>query len=384
MRWIIAACVAAIIILVTLLVFMFPSGERRIADRPDPPATVERAPEPSPPPPTEQPAPAPAEPEPARTPEPAPEPAGFRLSLPVACEPGVDCFMQHYVDTDASTGVADFACGPHAYDGHKGTDFRLRDRQAMRDGVAVLAAADGTILGSRDGLPDRPVSEHGGRAALNGQDCGNGIRIDHGGGWTAQYCHLRFGSVKVRAGQAITRGDELGLIGMSGAADFPHLHLTLRKDGEVIDPYRGVAPEWSCGGSYETLWDAETEPKVAYRAGGMLTIGMHGNPQMTYEDIKEGRGSPPEIAADAPVLVAWAFIYGIHRGDVLKTRITGPDGQTVFESQADPHPKYQAQVWKWSGKRNRTGLQPGLYRARLELLRDGAVHDAWETETLVR
>ena len=47
------------------------------------------------------------------------------LSLPVDCEPGVDCWVLNYVDADAGPGRADFACGRMTYDGHKGTDIAL-------------------------------------------------------------------------------------------------------------------------------------------------------------------------------------------------------------------------------------------------------------------
>jgi hypothetical protein len=308
----------------------------------------------------------------------------FRPGPPLDCDFNNDCFIQQYVDTDPGPGAADFMCGPLTYDGHKGTDFRLRDRQMMRDGVPVIASESGTVLGVRDGMQDVDVSTIGGRAALNGKDCGNGVRIDHGGGWTAQYCHLRRGSVQVRKGQRVQRGQRLGLVGMSGAAQFPHVHITVRKDGEVVDPYRGVEPPLACGGRYRSIWSPDIASRIAYRAGGILTIGMHGNPKVSYEDIKEGRGNPGQVAAGAPALIAWGHVFGIRQGDVLRTRITGPDGGLFFFGEAKPHRKNQAQAYKWSGKRNRGSLPSGTYTALIELVRDGAVYDAWQTTTAVR
>lgn len=308
----------------------------------------------------------------------------FRPGLPVACEMNIDCFIQQYVDVDPSRSAQDFTCGPLTYDGHKGTDFRLRDRQMMRDGVAVIASEGGVVKGVRDGMQDVDVTTIGGRAALGGKDCGNGVRIDHGNGWSSQYCHLRRGSVQVRNGQQVQRGQQIGLVGMSGAAAFPHVHVTFRKDGEVIDPYRGIGPAQACGGSYQPIWSDDVTEQTAYRPGGILTVGMHGDPDMTYEDIKEGRGNPAAIATDAPALIAWAHVFGIRKDDILRTRITGPDGGTFFENVSKPHPKNQAQSWKWSGKRARSGLVAGEYRALIELVRDGKIYDAWQTVTNVR
>lgn len=308
----------------------------------------------------------------------------FRPGPPLICDFNQDCFIQQYVDTDPGPGAQDFMCGPLTYDGHKGTDFRLRDRQMMREGVPVIASESGVVKGIRDGMQDVDVSTIGGRKALNGKDCGNGVLLDHGNGWTSQYCHLRRGSVQVRKGQKVQRGQQLGLVGMSGAAQFPHVHITIRKDGEVVDPYRGIAPPLACGGRYHDLWSRDVASQFAYRPGGILTIGMHGDPDTKYDDIKEGRGNPGEIAADAPAVIAWAHVFGIRKDDILRTRITGPGGDTFYEGVSKPHPRNQAQAWKWSGKRNRSPLKPGTYSALIELVRNGAVYDAWQTTTTVR
>lgn len=308
----------------------------------------------------------------------------FRPGPPLVCDFNNDCFIQQYVDTDPGPGARDFTCGPLTYDGHKGTDFRLRDRQMMRDGVPVIASESGVVKGVRDGMADVDVATIGGREALKGKDCGNGVLIDHGNGWTTQYCHLRQGSVQVRKGQQVQRGGQLGLVGMSGAAQFPHVHITIRKDGEVVDPYRGIAPPLACGGRYRDLWSRDVSDRFAYRPGGILTIGMHGDPDLKYLDVKEGGGNPGEVAADAPALIAWAHVFGIRKDDILRTRITGPDGGTFFESISQPHPRNQAQAWKWSGKRNKGRLAPGTYTALIELVRDGKVYDAWQTATTVR
>ena len=69
--------------------------------------------------------------------------ADFKLAFPVDCTLGQDCVIQNYVDVDPSKGWHDYQCGFLSYDGHKGTDIRIRDYRAMAEGVAVLAAADG-------------------------------------------------------------------------------------------------------------------------------------------------------------------------------------------------------------------------------------------------
>jgi murein DD-endopeptidase MepM/ murein hydrolase activator NlpD len=43
----------------------------------------------------------------------------------------------------------------------------------------------------------------------------------------AHYCHLQPGSVRVRVGQRVRTGQQLGLVGNSGNTSGPHLHLGL-------------------------------------------------------------------------------------------------------------------------------------------------------------
>jgi len=116
-----------------------------------------------------------------------------KLGVPLACTMGRDCFVQNYVDVDPGAGARDHTCGPLTRDGHKGTDIRLVDLGAMRGGVAVVAAAAGTVLALRDGMADAGLSEAS-REAIKGRECGNGVVVDLGGGWHTQYCHLGKGS----------------------------------------------------------------------------------------------------------------------------------------------------------------------------------------------
>ena len=148
-------------------------------------------------------------------------PAGaIDLALPADCTLGDTCYIQQYFDHDPGPGAQDFTCGGLSYDGHDGTDIALPSRAAMAAGVAVLAAAAGTVTGTRDGLADfAPV--------VPGKECGNGVIIDHGQGWQTQYCHMKQGSITVHPGDSVTSGTPLGRIGQTGLADFPQLHPTL-------------------------------------------------------------------------------------------------------------------------------------------------------------
>ena len=167
------------------------------------------------------------------------------LALPLDCEPGQSCWILRYVDHDPGPGVRDYACGPVTGDAHKGTDFAIRDLKEMVEGVEVRAAAAGVIDALRDGVPDVALEE-GGREAIAGRECGNGIRIAHGDGWSTWYCHLRRGSVMVAEGDRVEVGQPLALVGLSGETSFPHLHFDVRQGERVIDPFVGLERSEQC------------------------------------------------------------------------------------------------------------------------------------------
>ena len=52
--------------------------------------------------------------------------------------------------------------------------------------------------------------------------------------YTVSYCHLS--SSKVTIGQYVKAGEIIGVSGNTGMSTGPHLHLTTKKDGKVIDP----------------------------------------------------------------------------------------------------------------------------------------------------
>ena len=148
------------------------------------------------------------------------------LALPIKCQPGVSCFFQNYVDHDASDKARDYRCGGRSYDGHDGTDIRIRNLEIQRQGIEVLAAAPGRVIGGRNDMEDVSVKTVG-KAAIAGKECGNGVLIEHESGWRTQYCHMAKGSVRVKVGDQMTTGQPIGLVGLSGDTEFFHLLFTV-------------------------------------------------------------------------------------------------------------------------------------------------------------
>lgn len=290
-------------------------------------------------------------------------PAGaFDFGQPIACTLGVDCHIQNHFDRDPGPGTADVACGHLTYDGHDGTDFALPTLAAMQAGVAVLAAAPGTVRGIRDGMPDIAISDPA-APALQGRDCGNGIAIDHGDSWETQYCHLKQGSLRVQPGDRVEAGQEIGLVGLSGNTEFPHVHLAIRKDGVELDPFAPDAAA-TCGApADDPLW---ADP-IAYDPFGFTATGF-ATAIPEFSAIKAGLPSPAAQPTDAPALVIWAAYFGPRAGDQLKLSITGPQGEVI--SQTIAIDRTQALAFRAIGKRLPPGGWPaGDYSGEVVMMR---------------
>ena len=63
---------------------------------------------------------------------------------------------------------------------------------------------------------------------------GNCVVLDHGQGLLTLYLHLS--EIKVKPGERVERGQEIGLSGGTGRATGPHLHLAVRWEGVYLNP----------------------------------------------------------------------------------------------------------------------------------------------------
>lgn len=120
-----------------------------------------------------------------------------------------------------------FGANPGYYEqfglpGHEGVDLRSApgcDIVAVWPGVVKLASPDA------------------------GHPYGNQVRIAHDCGYESIYAHLS--EILVQAGQQVSAGELVGLSGSTGNSTGAHLHLTLKRDGRIVDPtpYLLAAPD---------------------------------------------------------------------------------------------------------------------------------------------
>ena len=215
------------------------------------------------------------------------------LSWPIACRLGRDCDVSNFPDPE-KTGATAF-CFPNSIAGHEGTDITV-SQKAMDRGVAVTAADDGVVQWVFDGKYDRCPDENqpdcrtppgsprpGDRDGTTvctplGPFCregpgkgrcfwcfagGNVVVILHSRPryFATRYDHLKKGSIRVRPGQRVRRGDVIAAVGSAGHSTAPHLHFEVwgRTFYDPIDPWSGPCSRKG----HASLWDRQ--PDLSYR-----------------------------------------------------------------------------------------------------------------------
>ena len=124
-------------------------------------------------------------------------------------------------------------------------------------GNDILTVADATVVETKDGIPENiPGSRL--PITLEKSVGGNHVILDLGGGRFALYAHMQPGSLRVKVGDKVRRGQVLGLVGNSGNSDEPHLHF------EVMDANSPLGSEGVpyLLESFEVLSAAGQEPRT--------------------------------------------------------------------------------------------------------------------------
>ena len=106
---------------------------------------------------------------------------------------------------------------------------------AAPEGSPLFALSDGTVL----------------HAWSWDERCGTGFTMQTTDGQTWTYCHLSFLEPAVTQGAQLAAGDQVGLVGQTGDATGPHLHLQLQpaatypQDQDWFQSFAGTAFRWS-------------------------------------------------------------------------------------------------------------------------------------------
>jgi murein DD-endopeptidase MepM/ murein hydrolase activator NlpD len=117
---------------------------------------------------------------------------------------------------------------------HRGRGDNNQDYFAY--GQEILAVADGMVTTVVDGIDDNPPGQMNRYFAP-----GNMVIIQHSPTLYSVYAHLQPGTMRVKKGERIKRGQVLAACGNSGNSSEPHLHFQLQ-DGPRFESSFGVEP----------------------------------------------------------------------------------------------------------------------------------------------
>ncbi len=102
--------------------------------------------------------------------------------------------------------------------------------QKFHNGVDLAAPGGSPILAAYDGVVV---------AATYNASMGNYVMIDHGDGLYTIYMHAS--SLLVSAGQSVSRGQKIALVGSTGNSTGNHLHFSVRLNGSYVSPWNYIS-----------------------------------------------------------------------------------------------------------------------------------------------
>jgi len=149
-------------------------------------------------------------------------------------------------------------------------------------GADILAVADAKVVSTLDGLEDQKPGTLPDPATINLENVdGNHVVLDIGEGLYAFYAHMEKGSVLVKPGEKVTRGQVLGKLGNTGNTSAPHLHFQVMGtpsplgsngvpyvmdlvtvEGQITEAQFAAAPT-----GVEGVWNQGMLPKPSERHG---------------------------------------------------------------------------------------------------------------------
>jgi hypothetical protein len=224
-----------------------------------------------------------------------------------------DITTGNFVDLDPSTNVLNYLCLTYGNDGHQGCDYGSPTWEEMALGIPIFAALDGTVVDMHDGDPDMNTSCQPG---------GNYVILDHGGGRTAWYYHMKRGSVAVSLGQQVKAGQQLGLVGSSGCAFGPHLHFQSMNGDTVYEPYAGPCRAGPSG------WVNQIDPPAAVY---IRDVGVTTTDLSTWPGFPTRPPVTPQFTFADGNIYYWIELCNLPANATWNEHYIRPDGSLEYE-----------------------------------------------------
>ena len=179
---------------------------------------------------------------------------------------------------------------------------------------------------------------------------GNVVDIKHSGGVTSRYAHLA--SIKVKQGQKVAAGTQIGVEGTTGQSTGVHLHFEIHVDGTAVDPKNWMAEHGAPLNGKETL----RRPEDGEAPSGQDATSQEGEGGMGF-DLPKPTGqrqdslhNPPQpIPADIKTLymkaakkygLPWTLLAGVGMAETNHGRNTA-----VSSAGAQGHMQFMPATW---------------------------------------
>lgn len=137
--------------------------------------------------------------------------------------------VKNYCQTVGKLGEATGTLGypVEGVTGCSGTDFPNYKSGGYHGGSDI----NSSVNGGKAVEGKNVVAADGGIVSIKKEltySYGNYVEIDHGNGYYTLYGHMQAGSIVVKKGDKVAKGDKIGLVGSTGNSTGPHLHIELR------------------------------------------------------------------------------------------------------------------------------------------------------------
>jgi hypothetical protein len=143
----------------------------------------------------------------------------------------------------------------------------------------LIAASSGRVVGTHDGVPDNPPQGPLAASPPLKDFAGNYVSIRIRPRRYLLYAHMVPGSVRVRPGQHVRRGQVIGLLGNSGNTSTPHLHFQV-SDRPGFAPVDSVPYVFKRFAFLGQITDEFTDENLALRPTGDLAFAPSGPPRV--------------------------------------------------------------------------------------------------------
>jgi hypothetical protein len=117
---------------------------------------------------------------------------------------------------------------PESYEVSSAYGMRIHPiykKKILHRGIDIKAPKGTPVVATADGVVEFAEREH---------NYGLKIVIRHDDQYQSMYAHL--GEIKVKAGERITKGSVIAVVGSTGNSTAPHLHYEVVKDGKPVNP----------------------------------------------------------------------------------------------------------------------------------------------------